>query len=211
MRRVILFLSLSMASSAFAQGSFEGVVTFQSTNKDSFTYFAKGNKVRIEPNDAKHSGAALLIDGSGKSFTMVMPEQKVYMTVPMNQGDTHVADTVRGKVTKVGSETVAGVPCDDYQGTDAKGQKQDTFCVAHGMGNFVWGPQGNNVLARMAPHISGLSDAISGGAFPLKVVNKEGQTTFIATKIEKKSLDDALFSPPAGYTQMNMPAGMQPH
>jgi hypothetical protein len=33
----------------------------------------------------------------------------------------------------------------------------------------------------------------------------------IATKVEKKSLDASLFSVPAGYTQMQMPAGMPQH
>jgi len=31
----------------------------------------------------------------------------------------------------------------------------------------------------------------------------------LALKVERKSIDASLFAPPAGYTQMQMPAGMQ--
>ncbi len=55
------------------------------------------------------------------------------------------------------------------------------------------------------------SKFLEGGAFPLKMTITEGGKTTMAsevTSIERKKLDDSLFTVPAGYKEMNMPAGM---
>jgi len=49
----------------------------------------------------------------------------------------------------------------------------------------------------------------AGGFFPLKMEMKDEhgqvQMTMVATKIDRRSLSDDLFKPPADYTEMKMP------
>lgn len=210
MRRVALALGFIAASTAGAQG-FEGVVTYaMGTGGQSFQYMAKGNKVRFESGDPRYAGAGMIIDGAAQTVTIMMPQQKMAMTRPIPQFNKTTMDTVRGKTTKVGSETVAGVPCDDYEGLDGKGEKTGTVCIAHGMGTWMMAVQMNPMMQSMKEHISGFSQAISGGAFPLKFTKSDGTVSMIATKVERKSMDDGLFTVPADYKTMQMPAGMAP-
>jgi len=102
------------------------------------------------------------------------------------------------------------VPWDDYEGTDSKGEKQGMSCIAHNMGNFLWLGSNSPLMKQMSSRISGLSSAMAGGGFPLKYVKSNGETTMLATKVERKSLDAALFSVPAGYTQMQLPGAFVP-
>ena len=212
MKRVTVLLGLLMASTAGAQGSFEGVVTYQmGKSGETMQYSTKGSKVRMDMSDPHMpAGMAAIIDVSAMTMTMLMNQQHMYMTMPIPQ-NVNVPDTARGKFVKTGSEVIAGVPCDDYQGQDAKGQSEMTFCLAHGMGSFAQYNTSNPMMRAWAAHIQGLSGALSNGGFPLKVVKTNGETTMLATKVEKKSLDASLFSIPAGFTQMQMPAGMPQH
>jgi hypothetical protein len=209
MRRMAVLLSLVVASTAGAQGSFEGVVTYQMGNKgDTWQYSSKGSKVRMDmSNPSMPGGVSAIMDMSAMTMTILMNQQHMYMTQAIPQTAT-LPDSIHGSVTKTGSEVVAGIPCDDYVGTDAKGAKSGTVCLAHGMGNFAQFGASNPLMRQYSSRVSGFSGAMSGGGFPLKIVKEDGQTTMIATKVEKKSLDASLFAVPAGYTQMQMPAGM---
>jgi hypothetical protein len=210
MRRMAVLLSLVVASTAGAQGSFEGVVTYQMGNKgDTWQYSSKGSKVRMDmSNPSMPGGVSAIMDMSAMTMTILMNQQHMYMTQAIPQTATTLPDSIHGSVTKTGSEVVAGIPCDDYVGTDAKGAKSGTVCLAHGMGNFAQFGASNPLMRQYSSRVSGFSGAMSGGGFPLKIVKEDGQTTMIATKVEKKSLDASLFAVPAGYTQMQMPAGM---
>jgi hypothetical protein len=211
MKRAAVLSSLIVASTAGAQGTFEGTVTYQMANNETMQYTAKGNKARMDMASTQMPGAAMIFDRDSHVSTMIIPQQKMYMTMPMGQAEAHLADTARGKVTKVGSEVVAGIPCDDYQATANNGEKQGTICLAHGMGNFLWYGSSSPFMRQMESRVSGLSSALANGGFPLKIVKSDGQTTMLATKVEKKPVDASAFAPPAGYTQMQMPAGMAPH
>lgn len=212
MRRIALALGMVLASTAGAQG-FEGVVTYAmgtGGGQGNLQYLAKGNKVRFQSDDPRMMGGGMIIDGGAQTMTIIMPSQKMAMTRAIPPFNKAGADTARGKVTKVGSETVAGIPCDDYEGVDSKGVKTGTICVAHGMGTWMMAVQMNPMLQSMKQHISGFSDAIAGGAFPLKMMKSDGTVEMIATKVEKKPMDDALFAVPADYKTMAMPGGMAP-
>lgn len=212
MRRVAMIASFVLASTAGAQGSFEGTVTYQMgtpTSGETMQYSAKDGKVRMDMASAHMpaGGMAAIFDMSGMTITMLMNQRRMYTTMPIPQ-NTSVPDSARGKFVKIGSEVVAGVPCDDYQGQDSKGQKEMTFCLAHGMGTFAQYNMNNPMMRAWATHVQGISGALSNGGFPLKIVKSNGETEMLATKVEKKSLDASMFSVPAGYTQMQMPAGM---
>jgi uncharacterized protein DUF4412 len=227
-------LAICMAAPVLvAQGSFEGVVTYQSmtgsgsTDKPQImTYSEKGDKVRMDMPDRSGTGGSMtgLYDMSTGTMTMVMPQMKGYMT--MNLGNTgariqqKMDSTMKAqKVTKVGTETVAGVPCDDYQATDTQTGKQSFVCVAHGMGN--WFMMGGNRGA-LGGGMSGgpFADMFKDGFFPLKMGEIDGgkpKVQMVATSVERKTLDPSMFTVPADYKQINMgdmmkkqPGGQQP-
>jgi hypothetical protein len=218
MKCAAVCLSFLVASVAGAQ-TFEGVVTYQmgAQQNQTFEYMAKGTKVRFSmsgmPAGATNNGGAammagggMILDGTAQTMTMVMPAVKMYFTQPIPQ---HPANDTLGrgsKITKVGSEVIAGIPCDDYKTTDSQGKTQGTICIAHGMGNFMFAAAGRgNAISEMASRISGMSGATAGGFFPLKYVKEDGTTVMVATKVEKKPVDDSNFNVPADYKQMPMP------
>jgi hypothetical protein len=211
MRCIVLLATVVLMS----QGTFEGTVTYQVTGNNgrtmTFDYVAKGNKVLLQPRDsAPGAMGAMIVDLDAKTRTVVVPARKMYMTMPItddNAAAMRMDSTMKNaRVVKIGSETVAGVPCDDYTTVGAANGDSGTVCIAHGMGNWVMMGMGANPLAMMEQRIQGLSAAASGGFFPIKWSGANGDH-MVAVKIEQKHVDPATFAPPAGYTTMQMPPG----
>jgi len=145
--RCTIFVTAAVltTSVAHAQGSFEGVVTYQSaatSGPKAFDYDAKGGKARIQPHDTSASvgmaGVIMIIDSDNKTRTIIIPARKMYVTTPIEDMAQHMDSSMRNaKFTKAGSEVVTGVHCDDYTVADPNADKGGTVCVAHGMGNFA--------------------------------------------------------------------------
>jgi len=120
-------------------------------------------------------------------------------------------------VTSTGkTETIAGITCQHW----LIGDKQDTdVCMAKGMGYFGGGGSGG-ILDKlknlaMREKIKAQLEAnpefakfVEGGAFPLKMAqieNGQSKTIMEVTGVERKSLDDSLFTVPADYKKMEIP------
>src|SRR5262249_46082769 len=122
------------------------------------------------------------------------------------------------KVTSTGkTETVAGLSCEHW----LLGDKQNMdMCLAKGMGYFGFGGQSDGILDKLKnlalrekfkaqldanPEFAKFAE---GGAFPLKIArveNGQSKTVMEVTTIERKSLDDSLFTVPADYKKMELP------
>lgn len=215
-----LALMLGLAPVAGAQSAFEGVVTYhmsseKGTLSTTMTYTAKGNKVFWQSADASDPGksAGIIIDGDAHTMTMIIPQQQMYIVQPFTAKMDVPDSMAKGnwKMNKVGSETVAGISCDDYQIVDSQGKNDEKICAAHGLGNFTMGgAMDNKARNQWASHLSGMT-ALSGGFFPLKAVRADGTTEMEAVKVEKTSVSDAVFSPPAGYKSMSVPTSRMQH
>lgn len=214
---IALALMLVLAPMARAQNAFEGVVTYQmnsdkGTLTTTMTYTAKGNKVFWQSADASdpQKSAGIIIDGDKHTMTMIVPQQQMYIVQPFGE-KIAVPDSMKQggwKMNKVGSETVAGFSCDDYQIVNPQGKPDEKICAAHGLGNFTMGgAMDKSAQAQWQQHLSGMTAALSGGFFPLKMVRADGSTEMEAVKVEKSSVSDATFAPPAGYKAMSVPAG----
>src|SRR5262249_12246732 len=104
------------------------------------------------------------------------------------------------------------------------GEKQNMdMRVAKGLGYFGMsgsagksGPAGSMFSSKMREEAAAnpeWSKLLEGGAFPLKMtVTEGGKTTMTSevTSIERKKLDDSLFTVPADYKEMKVPSGMPP-
>jgi hypothetical protein len=224
--------SSASSSSAIGGGSpFEGTVTARMSGGDQsaeIRYAIKGSRTRLEMMASKDSSktAVMLMDMSSGTQTTLIPQSKMYMTI--NWGEVAEEITKNAgkdpsgnfpKVTPTGkTETVAGLSCEHW----LLGDKQDTdMCLAKGMGYFGFGGQSDGgILGKlknlaMREKFKAQLDAnpefakfVEGGAFPLKMDHVEnGQTKTImeVTSIERKSLDDSLFTVPADYKKMELP------
>ncbi len=206
---------------AAAQGSFEGVVTYQTSNDNgksqTMEYAVKGSKVRFNMPDGSNgmmAGGGGIYDTQTGTMTTIIPQMKSYMTMNLGDPSSKVASRMDSamahvKLTKTGSETVAGVPCDDYDVVDTKTNEHSFACVAHGMGNWFMMGKGNMGRGGFgaSPQSQALADLFKDGFFPLKMGKyKSGKpdVQMVATRIERKSMDASEFAPPPGYKEVNM-------
>jgi hypothetical protein len=199
--------------------------------QDTFVQYTKGNKVRIDGFGSSHG--AMIVDNDAKVIMMVDPEKQQYMTMTeddakqmqammgpmmekMKQRAAEKADA--GKLTfgKTGkTETVAGVPCEVYRGayTDEDGEKDEgEACIATGVGFALDALTFNNPMMQassgaMRSRFEQYRQIVGPNRGILKATSFKGgkaSTQMEAIKIERKSLGNDVFAPPAGYKEIRM-------
>jgi hypothetical protein len=190
-------------------------------------YAIKGTKARSEAllSTGGTQMGVMLLDLSSKQQTLLIPQTKTYMTVDLSQAAESMAKSAGKeiaaesfKATSTGkTETVAGVACEHW----LIGEKQNTdVCLARGMGYFGFGgqsggafdllknlPMGDKMKAQLDANPQ-FAKFVEGGAFPLKITqveNGQSKTILEVTQVERKPLDDSLFTVPADYKKMEIP------
>jgi hypothetical protein len=210
---------LLTASLAHAAG-FEGKVTLSMTTGkgkvQDLNYSMKENAIRIDMNAEGHS-IATIMDLQKMEMVMLMPEQQMYMVMPIKD---KVEKAVQGamdkevNVEKTGrTETILGYKCDEYVSKD-KDTTTEVW-VAEGLGSFMGlgsggGPMGGMMGGGKAKAANGWEQKFKGKpGFPLRVVSRDAKSreTFKmeATKIEPGALPASDFQPPAGWQKFQMP------
>jgi hypothetical protein len=195
--------------------SFEGRVAFKMTSTrgpvQELAYNIKGDKIRLEMPGQNTMGG-IIIDTTKRETTIVMDQQKMYMTMPIPDVAAQSAGK-KGedvKLEKTGEkETILGYPAEKYVTT-----QQDTtteMWLAEGLGTFMSAPSGNPMGGGRGGNnqAQAWERALAGKElFPLRVVSKDkaGKESFRmeATAVDKKPLADSLFAPPAGYQKFDM-------
>jgi hypothetical protein len=225
--------SSSGATATGAAGAFEGAITarlFADDQPMEIRYVTKGSRMRVETQLSQGSAqtGVMLMDLSSGTQTMLIPQTKTYMTMnwgemagKMTDGKDFSSDFP--KVTSTGkTETVAGYTCQHW----LIGDKQDMdICMAKGLGYYGGGGQAGGILDKLQKLAFGdkmkaqieanpeFAKFVEGGAFPLKMAqieNGQSKTIMEVTSVERKSLDDSLFSVPADYKKMEVPGMMGP-
>jgi hypothetical protein len=227
--------STAPASSAASStaGAFEGAITaklFADAQPMEMKYWIKGSRSRIETNLSRggQEMGAILMDLSSGTQTMLIPQTKTYMT--MNWGGDggglkemaekmgKAADDQPLKATSTGkTETIADFTCEHW----LMGERQETdVCLAKGLGYFGGGGQSGGVFDKLKnlalrDKMKAQLDAnpefakfVEGGAFPLKISqieNGQAKTVMEVTSVERKPLDDSLFTVPPDYKKMEIP------
>lgn len=218
----------SASSSSASSGPFEGLITAKmdvGPKGLEMTYAIKDSHTRIETGALAPGApkAIVLMDMKSGSQTVLNVEKKTYMSLDFKGmaeklGQSAGVDAKSFKATTNGkTETIAGFKCQHWQ----IGEKQDTdICMAQGLGYFSGGG-GNGIFDQLKNLPFGdknkeILDAnpefaafIKGGAFPLKISQIEGgesKAIMEVTNVERKSLDDALFSIPSDYKKIEFPA-----
>lgn len=212
-------------------GAFEGAITanlYAAGQPSVLKYAIKGQRARVETNLAQGGTATaiVLMDLSAGSQTMLMPQAKTYMTLDLNDAKLKGMAERMGKsadqplkITATGkTETIAGHTCEQW--VMDNGQQQTQMCFAKGLGFFGGASGPGGVLSQLKNLPFGeqakttleanpeFAKFAASGAFPLKIAQVEnGQTKPIleVTSVERKPLDDSLFTVPADYKKMNLP------
>jgi hypothetical protein len=238
MRRAVLWCNPSMKTSlrsyfalvllspvALLAASFEGKVDFKMTTgreTQQMSYNIKGDKIRIDMPGQKGMGG-IIIEPAKKETTIMMDEQKMYMTMAMPDVAAQAAEAKAGdvKFEKTGeTEKILGYAAEKYIST-YQGVKTEMW-LAEGLGTFMSFSNSNPMgggRRGSTPASQGWEKMLAGkDLFPLRVVSKEkdGKESFKmeATAINKQSLSDSLFAPPADYQKLDMGAmmkGMMPN
>ena len=230
---VPLLLAVALtAPSAVLAASFEGKVTMKMTGPrgtpSQMAFSLKEGFSRIDITADGHA-AAMIMDNGKQEMTMVMPEQKMFMTQPMARppAATGMAEGAAGTAVEVTTtkEKILGYDCVKYVSQSKEGTTE--IWVTDQLGAFM-GMGGGGPMAGMGggrrggggpPPAQAWEQALLGkGVFPLKVVTSSGgkeSYRMEATSVEKMSLPDSTFAAPADYQNlsqmmrgMGMPGGM---
>jgi uncharacterized protein DUF4412 len=171
----------------------------------------------------------MLWDLSTGKITTLMPTQKMYMTMDMKAMADNMKEVGKEQsdkeelpnLTATGkTEMIAGHQCEHWLMGD---KQQIDMCVAKGLGYFGMGGSSGQVasmknlvlspklMERAAGHPAWVK-LLEGGAFPLKVTvteNNQQKMSMEATSVERKKLDDSLFSVPADYKDVSSASGLR--
>ena len=159
---------------------------------------------------------AMIMDVAKQEALMLMPDQQMYMVMPMKKAvetamEKAGVDTADVEVTGK-TETILGYKCSQILVKD-KGTVTEVW-AADGLGAFMGlggGNPGGGMFGGGKPaNAAKWEQALKGkGGFPLRVITRDGagkQTYKMeATKIEAGSLPNSLFSPPEGFQKFDMP------
>lgn len=208
-----LLVSALLAPVSLLAASFEGKIDLTLTTGRNqtrpMTYAIKDGKLRIEMPGQRGMGG-VIIDPVKRESTVLMTEQKMYMVSTMPEPDaTTAGKTGDTQLEKTGEkEKILGYEAEKYIATH-DGTKTELW-LAEGLGAFASfsnpGPMGRGAKTQTG---QAWEKALAGkDLFPLRVVSKDktGGETFRmeVTAINKESLDDSLFTPPADYRKFDM-------
>ncbi len=195
---------LVLPGKTYSQDQFEGKVTFNVyDNGESHTmqYYVKGSKLRFDANEQGHEGQ-IIMDPSAKQFMIIMPQQKMYMVMPIpdmknkNKGSESTED--KADFVKTGeTKDILGYTAEKWTYKD--GSDKGEAWMTKDIGGFQLF---DNPMQENQPQWQ--KDLQAEGYFPL-LVYENGDKVFEVTNIDKKSLDASMFEPPAGYQKMDMP------
>jgi hypothetical protein len=219
-------LAAAFGAPAAAQGTFEGLVIGKMTAPDGkvapFRYYQLGSRIRQEYTIEEHT-MSMIYDGTTGDMLTIIPQQKKYMVMNLRQmsgaarqmAGAEAPDFSKMKLTATGQhETIAGIGCDHYlfQNTEDKDHKPMDICGAPGLGFMgMAGEAGSmmpSTIALLRSHNPDLARLARQGFFPLKMTfsSERGPGVWEVVSLDRRRPDPALFQPPAGYTQLTIPA-----
>jgi hypothetical protein len=201
---VLALVTISSAPAASGQGekgaTFEGVVTFQMADGLTLDYAIRQGMVRLDVG-GKGSHATVIMDPAAHKTYMLMPAQQMYMEMATPEADGSAESPEdRPKPQKTGkTDIVAGHQCEYWVMRHKDGDTE--VCLASDLGGFYGF---GNTAGKGGVE---WQEQLSKNYFPLKVIgNEDGgrKVVLVATRVEKKALEKAMFAPPEAYRKMTM-------
>jgi hypothetical protein len=196
---VLLGLAAVTGPATLAAQAFEGVVsgtTFDGGKARPFTTEVKGRRWRGQDE----RGNGMISDGSG-TLLMVDAEQRVYRRMP-NVFAAGAAMMRRVTLTPTGKhETVAAQSCEYYAVSPGpRPSAIQQVCITQALG--LVGIEG---AFNFCAGGSAVRSEFAKGCLVLKVLGRGGEPMYEVTRVERRSVSDAEFAPPAGFTEVKTP------
>jgi hypothetical protein len=170
---------------------------------------------------AKGQQGAMIMDMGKMEMLTLMPEEKMYMVMPMKKALDKAAEQAEKHpdsnldVERTGkTEKILGYSCDQILVTDKDKKTVTEMWIATGLGAYMapgaGGGGGGMFGGRKSAASAKWEEVLKGkGGFPLRVVTKNSANKEIyrmeATKVEPGAQPDSLFVPPADYQKFEMP------
>jgi hypothetical protein len=208
---VAVLSGLILAGEAGAQ-AFEGSISMRMAGRgpqgpmsQQMEYLVRAGKLRVNMGGAG-GGMSMIAVPQEKKLYMLVAAQNSYMEMTLPDAEAAAKDAKVPvddvKVTRTGRmETIAGLSCEHVQVVSKTGSTD--LCLTKDLGRFV-NPM-DSMRGAMAPWQKQIANE-----FPLKVTMADGTVPLEVTKVERKRLSNELFTVPASYTKMTMPAGRPP-
>lgn len=213
---VVLPLSVTAAD-------FEGIVTMSISSGDHtmpLTFAMKSGLTRVNLQAGAGRNVSMIMDPAKQQMTMIMPEQHMYFVQPMQQtlakAEEKIGDVSLEKTDE--HEKILGYTTTKYIAHSKEGTSQ--IWVTDELGTFAGlGSGGSSLGFGRRPNANrpvgqAWEEAFKGKqAFPMRVIttSTSGQplSKLEVTAVDKKSLPDAEFQPPADCRKIDFGAMMQ--
>jgi hypothetical protein len=196
---------LFISSSALPQEAFEGMVKFKISDDSQsmdMNYFVKDGKIKVDVEGEKNS--SIIFDNKKQSMLIVMPEEKMYMDMPFKTDASVESDEQKGEFKKTGEKNhTPGYTCEKWIYKDEENEVESWLTKE--LGSFVFFSNPMEKKEKTAWE----SKFESEGFFPLLLIAKDDngkvQTNMEVTSVEKRSLSNDMFTPPADYQKISIP------
>ena len=208
------FAGLCAALLAFPVAAFEGKVHFDMVtgkNTQPIVYSLKDDRARMEMPNMGMSMASIL-DGPKQKVFVLMPEQRMYMEMDLQDAVDAGNRVAKGKskgneVTfeDTGeSEVILGRKCQKFRISDRDSTTE--VWAADGMGRFAGQIGGRPGKGNTLP--AWQKELASREFFPLRMIARDRKNKEVlrmqATKIEETSIADAAFEVPSDYQKFGL-------
>ena len=199
--------------------NFEGAIRIKMTSgKDAMEmdYLLKNNRARTTMQLSKKDSMTTITDYDKMEMLMLMPEQKMYMVISMksvmDNANTNAAQDPKFKFEKTGvKEKILGYNCEKYLMTSSDTNMEmwmtEELGTYMGMANAMSGGRGGR---GQAPQAQAWEKAIAGKSlFPMRMIGHDPKDKenfrWEAISVDKKSVSDSEFVPPADFQKFQMP------
>jgi hypothetical protein len=211
--------SASESSKPALAGPFEGIMYMSTVIPGSGT---SEMKLFIGPKGVRTETSAGITGQSGKmKMTVISPAEtpnKVYM---INEAagscmEVDIAEATKqadvdpfkdAKIENLGKETVNGYDCTHVRITEPNKEMTIEMWVTRDMLDYFTYARMQGGRDKSMPKLAERLKAAGLDGFPVRTMLKPSGVVTDLTKVERTSLDDALFKVPANCTKFEMPTG----
>lgn len=198
---MLKFLPILLFPISLLAQTFEGTIHIQ-TDSDDMMYHMKDANVRFDIHtdeglvsilmNRDEQKIMLLIETSKMSMEMSLPSDDIETELVNSDSDLGMDGYVKTGRTK----QIAGVDCEEW--------KKDN-------NSSVWTPTTSRFGSIMVPNAPGLPNMFNDfpgvAFFPFEVIDEHGETKWLVTLVNPRTLPETLFDVPTGWGSFKMNFG----